>query len=81
MFLHLSVCPQWGVSKLRPGGGEVGGSAGGGGCLGPGTGEGVSRPRPRGRLGGLPGGGGVQAQAWWGVQVQAWGRGVYPSMH
>ena len=42
-----------------------------GGSPGPNL-EGVSRPIPRGRLGGLAGKGGFQAQAW-GVQAQAQG--------
>ena len=50
MFLHVSVCPQWGggFSRPTPGGGVKGSggggvsrqTAGGGGCPGPGLGRG-----------------------------------------
>ena len=84
IFLHLSVCPRELMSRPRPGGqGLVWLGAGG-----------VSRPRPRGEVGGsswgvsrprqgvsrpTPGGGGVQAQVQGGLKAQT--GGVYPSMH
>ena len=78
VFVHLHSFMQWNLPLLPPASKVCEGYVFTPVCQSfCSQGEGMSRPTPRGRLGGLKGGWGVQAHTQ-GVQVQL---GVYPSMH